>query len=228
MSTDSQEIQKYKSALKSILERTILKYPFDEKTDAELIADAIERGSFQTEFAIFRIGETERNMVPFRGEVHEKTIFSLHTLNLSKRNRIEIKLSSFIYPVHLIAMLGQKGIEALYSTYKNKRITSYSELYQVLETLTGEKVLVTTSWEGLNKYASISDCINIVPLAEENKMAEVIRAEFIKARIQLFQELRVLPGKYFNFGPVKNDVALEAFKEFEHEIRMKLNKLQNM
>jgi len=228
MSADSLQIQRYKSAIKSILGKTILEYPFDEKTNAELIADAIERGGIQTEFAIFRMGETERKMVPFRGEAHEKTTFSLNSLKEGKRNRVEIKLSSFIYPVHLLAMFGKEGIDDLYSTYKNKRITSYSELYQVLEILNGKKILVTTSWQGLNKYASFSDCINIVPLPEEDKMTEVIRTEFIKARIKLLQELMVHPGKYFDFGAVKNNIALEALKEFEPEIRMKLHKLQNM
>jgi len=221
------EYNKYRNEIQKLFEKTILSYPFFTKSDDELISDAIDRGNKQCEFSIFKMGIQEKKFVPAGGGIFEKNFFSLYSLNDGLKKCTEIKLSSFIYPAQWISNLGDKNSASLYSTYKNQRISSYDELYQLIGDLQDKNVLMTTSWYGYGKYG-LNQCINLLPIGNKNEWADIIRKEFIKERISLFQDLLVSPEKYFNFFPVNKAIALDVVKEFEPQIRKDIQFLQSL
>ncbi len=215
------ELGQYKHEISKLLKKTTLDYPFYDKTNEQLVADAIERARTQTEFAILKVGSIDSTYVPLHGEQHLKTTLALNALN-SERNPGKIKLSSFMYPCILPGVLKE-----IYSTINNKRIASYKGLYSKLEELKYSVVLVTTSWQALNNFATYSECINIVPLPEGYDKGEIIRKEFTEARRELLNELLVTPAKHFECGVLNQNLVLEALREYEPEIRRRLNLLPN-
>lgn len=221
------EYNKYRNEIQKLFEKTILSYPFFTKSDDEIISDAIDRGNKQCEFSIFKMGIQEKKFVPAGGGIFEKNFFSLYSLNDGIKKCIEIKLSSFIYPAQWISNLGDKNSASLYSTFKNRRISSYNELYKLIEDLQGKNVLMTTSWHGYGKYG-LSQCINLLPLDNEYEWADTIRKEFRKERISLLEDLLVSPEKYFNFFPVNKALALDTVKEFESQIKKDIQFLQSL
>jgi len=221
------EYNKYRNEIHKLLEKTIFSYPFFTKSDDELISDAIDRGNKQGEFSIFKMGIQEKKFVPAGGGVFEKNFFSLYPIYEGITKCIEIKLSSFIYPAQWISNLGDNNSASLYSTYKNRRIYSYNELYELIGNLHDKKVLMTTSWHGYGKYG-LNQCINLLPLGNENEWAEIIRKEFTKERISLLQDLLLSPEKYFDFFPVNKNLALDAVREFELQIKKDIQFLQNL
>jgi len=221
------EYNKYRSEIQKLIDYPILSYPFYSKSDDELISDAIDRGNKQGEFSILKMGIQEKKFVPAGGGIFEKNFFSLYSLNDGIKKCIEIKLSSFIYPAQWISNLGDKNSVSLYSTYKNQRISSYNELYELIGDLHDKNVLMTTSWHGFGKYG-LNQCINLLPMGNKNEWADTIRKEFTKERISLLQDLLASPKKYFNFFPVNKILALDAVKEFEPQIKIDIQFLQNL
>lgn len=221
------EYNNYRIEIQKLLDKTLFYYPFYSKSDDELISDAFDRGNKQCEFSIFKMGIQEKKFVPAGGGIFEKNFFTLYPLKDGKLKRVEIKLSSFIYPAQWISMLGDKNVNPLFSTYKSQRVMNYGELYGIIENLQDKNVLITTSWDGFGKYG-VNQCINLFPIGNKNDWADIIRQEFTKERISLLQEILVSPEKYFNSFPVNKKLALDALKEFEPQIRKEIQYLQNL
>lgn len=225
MTSKETKLQDYKWKINSLFERTILSYDFQNKTDTEIISEAIERGSNQNEFGLFQLGKTTQEEVPVRGKLYSKTAVLMTSINSSGKERIsEVKLSSFIYPSYLLTH-SDESQEIIFSTIHSKRIRDYSDLFSVLRMGEGYKILVTTSWSAFNEFATESVCVNLVYLNNENN-AEVIRKEFRKARIEFLNELLKKPWRYFNSGMIDHDIAREAIKEFEPQIKSLLKNLE--
>lgn len=208
---------KYNKEFKKLLEHPILKYNLGNMEDEELVEFSKNNAKSSKIFTIFKLKGVQKRPVPVSGQVFEKVYFSLIPL-IDSHNR-EIKLSSFIYPLIIPSTL--EFPEYTRSTYNGTLIKNYDELYDLIDELDGELVLITNSWVGIGKFGA-NECINMVHLPAKDNIAEIIKNEFISEKIKFLNMLLDEPSKLFTFSPVDDLIISEVVKDYKTVIEEKL------
>jgi hypothetical protein len=216
---------KYRDEFLRILNTTIFSYPFDEKTDVELVNDAINRGTILSAFALYKIKNHEIINVPVSGNLKEIKYLTLKSLVENKEDaRIEIKLSSFIYPSTPLSMFLKENALSYYSTFDNQKINDYAQLYKKIEKHIDCVVLVTTYNHTIAKFGGM-ECVNIIPIENEKDIADIIRINLRKERIKFIEDLFEMRFNYFRFSPVDKTLAKNILTEFSAILSAEYDKL---
>lgn len=219
------KISTYRDQFEKLFSRTLYSYPFYDKTDEELITDAINKDPNIIEFGLFKLGERDEKTVPTRGGSADMKYIPLISLQ-NDAVSIDIKLSSFIFPCFHLAI----GTDAkIRSTFNSKLVDSCEELYKLLDMYSNETVLVTTCWSAMSiKFFSSTTCVNIIPITESSETANIIRNCFKEERIKFINEIFITPHKYFSVGMVDQAIAKELFEEYYKEkLTTELGKLKS-
>lgn len=191
----SQETQS-QDELSKLLSRTLFSYSFDEKSDAEIIYDAIERAKKYAEFAIYKLNDFSSKWVyvPSKGVKVETKYIELHPYNIADESKfLEIKVSSFIYPLTLPDLESK-----IVSKISNHVFFNYRDLDSALDNLIGCNILVTTCWMAFPSIGGgPKQVVNIEKLPDKlEDAAKPIRFYFAKERIRMIKEVLENPRKY--------------------------------
>lgn len=222
------EYTKYRQQFEYIIKRTLFSYPFYDKSDEELISDAINRDNKNLEFRLFKLGEREVKTVLARGKLVDTRYLPLISLrDDNKIQPIEIKITSFKYPSLFMSSVLDKE-EKIRSTFNYETFDEYSDLYKAIEQYYGERILITTCWDTVTDFISITRSVNLVPIPRnDSEAAEIIRRSFIRERKRFIEDIYKKPKKYINFCPVDENLLAAAFKEFEPIFIEEVNRLNN-
>jgi len=192
--------------IKEFLDRTIIFYQFYEKTDNDIIYDAILRGKcgFQ-EFSIYQLGElySKEQLIPSsQGKIVNSQYLKFHPIdNELKDKSFIVNISSFIYPLRFPFDFDNQFPE-LYYKFNNERITSQTVLYEILESHLGKEVLITTCWDGMSKFGNFRDVFNIIPLPQnEKEVVNIIKQNYRFERKKLIELLITFPKRLFLIHP---------------------------
>lgn len=219
------KISVYRSEFIRILGTTIFSYPFDEKTDIELVNDAINRGTGLSEFALYKIKNHEIINVPVSGNLREIKYLTLKSLvENNDDTSINIKLSSFIYSSTPVSTFMKENAISYYSTFENKKVERYHQLYNVIERHIDSLVLVTTCMYTVAKFGGM-ECVNIIPIENKMDIANIIRIHLRNERVKFIEDLFELRFNYFHFGPINIDLAKEVLAEFSEILYTEYDKL---
>jgi hypothetical protein len=230
MTTD--KLSSYKIEFDKLFAKTLFSYPFYDKTDEELIADATNKNHTDFDFGLFKLGNRDKKIVVVAGKEMETHYIPLVFLNGDKNNFIEIKLSSFVFPCFLPSFYNdvdklRNKKKIIKSTYKLQTFSSYSSLYQLMEKDYGHNILVTTCWSALNNFGRLSKCVNLMPIANDVNAADFIRYYFKEERIRIINEILDIPYKYFGKFPIDADIANQAFLCYKERLEAELLKLSD-
>jgi len=224
---EKREYESYKNHIDELLERTLFSYPFYDKSDDELISDARKRTESNIEFGLFKLGEPSVKEVFVDNDFIETKYFTLtSTLNTSE-SPIEIKLSSFIFPLIFFSSLFDKK-EKLRSTFNYQTFNDYNSLFREMKGSFGETVLITSCWELVTVFHKIKKCVNIVPTPKDDKsLALLIRKSFVKDRSNFINDFLNKPHKYIPTCPVDKEILNEVLQEYQQKLKDELNLLKN-
>ncbi|MDD3645643.1 MAG: hypothetical protein PHR19_08970 [Bacteroidales bacterium] len=223
---EKKEYEFYKDQIDELLDRTLFSYPFYDKSDDELILDARKRTGSDIEFGLFKLGEpSTKEVFVDNNFIETKYITLTSTLNTSERP-IEIKLSSFIYPLFFIASLLDKK-EKMTSTFNYQTFSNYNSLFSEMHRSFGETVLITSCWHLVTIFFKVNKCINIVPTPKDDKsLALLIRKSFVKERSNFIKDFLNKPYKYISFYPVDKEILNEVFQNYKQKLKDELNLLE--
>lgn len=206
----------YRKQFNNLIKRPLFSYPFYEKTDEELISDAVKRNDDNLEFRLFKFGERDTKTVMARGKLVETRYFPLiNLLNENETKPIEIKITSFKFPALLMSSVLDKE-EKIRSTFNYQTFDEYYELYRSIEGYYGKRVLITTCWDAVTDFISSVKCVNIVPVTDDDmETAQIIRKCFLRDRRTFIEDILQKPKKYMNFSPVDEVTIARIFDEFK-------------
>lgn len=122
----------YRNHLNKLINKTLLSYPFYDKTDEEIISDAKERTKNNMKFGLFKLESREVKEVVVFGNSINTLYFPLRSTLNEKEKPIEIKISSFSYPLYFNPSLSDKN-ETMKSTFNYQTFNDYGSLYQSIE-----------------------------------------------------------------------------------------------
>jgi hypothetical protein len=223
-------VEKYKSNIQESLNNIIFSYPFYNKSDKDIVNDAILRGQKRREFAFYIAGGINREEVPVTGEkqIASRTIMPL--FDFIDNIKVDfIKLSSFIYPYNFVGDLALNN-EEIASTINYSRINTYNKLFSFLnENIIGKPIFITTKLAGGGKYG-VSFFYNIVTMDNKDEMANFVRKHFAIERKNFIKSMLRKPYLYFNSPVDQNDkkYCFDALKAFENKLNDELIKIKNI
>lgn len=214
----------YEKDFKDLLNRTLISYPFYDKSDAELITDTKRRTSDDIEFGLFKIeGEGKNSYFIDSQPIDSRVLILKNTLN--SEDKVEIKLSSFVYPSYFMSSVIDKK-ELMKSSFNYQSYTDYRKLNNEVIYYTGKTVLVTCSWILMSKYIKSVNCVNIIEApSDEKQLAQLIRKCFMKERKMFIQDIINKPSKYVSSLPVNDNILKEVFGLYRPKFEAELNRL---
>lgn len=218
----------YRKQFDDLIKRKLFSYPFYDKSDEELIIDAICVTKNNLEFSLFKLGPRDVKTVVARGKIVETRYLPLISLvNEVDIKPIEIKISSFKYPALFMSSVLDK-VEKNRSTFNYKTFDEYSDLYRTIEKHYGERILITTCWDNVTDFISTVKCVNLVAVPSDDEVAaEIIRECFLRDRRKFIDDMLQKPKKYMSFCPVDEEILAGVFEEYKQVFLEELDKLDN-
>jgi hypothetical protein len=215
----------YEEDFKRLLNRTLISYPFFEKSDSELIIDSKRRTSDDIEFGLFKIVSEGANSYIIDNEVVNSRVLQLKSTLDNSKAQVEIKLSTFIYPSFFLCSLGDEK-ETMKSSLNYQTYFNYRELNREILNYIGKTVLVTSSWDLVSKFRKFVKCVNIILAPDDEQLlAKLIRQCFIRERKIVIQDIINNPSKYMSSYPVEYDILEEVFVDYKPKLEAELRRI---
>lgn len=224
---ERREFAMYRNQIEMLLGRTLFSYPFYYKSDDELITDARNRTKSNIEFGLFKLGAPSVKEVVVNNNLVDTKYFTLSSTIDTSVAPIEIKLSSFRYPLLFISSFVDKE-EKMTSTFKYQTFSNYNSLFEEIQGSYGKTILITSCWELMTAFVKINKCVNIVPTPKDDTLlANLIRKSYVKERSNFINDFLDKPYKYIPTYPVNKEILNIVFQEYQQKLDDELSLLEN-